>query len=257
MGSKIWYGIAVGLNTLAYCLVRFFLFFYYRITIEGRAHLPKKTGAIYASNHRSFLDPVLVAIAEPRFIKGGSHPFNYMAKEYLFQVPVFGRFIRLLGAFPLSEPKDPSYQVMNEATRRLHRGRNLTIFPEGTRHTDGKVGRGKSGMCVLAAQSGKPVIPIGLVFDSNNLHFRSRICIRIGTPLYAANYGLDATSTPHDMHAMRQDIMAQIRELVEENPPFPIEHDTPKKRTTIEIEAERRKAARLAPKNEAPEQTEE
>lgn len=29
----------------------------------------------------------------------------------------------------------------------------------------------------------------------------------MGKPLYAADYGLNADSTPHEMHAMRKDIM--------------------------------------------------
>ena len=84
---------------------------------------------------------------------------------------------------------------------------------------------------------------IGLVFDSNNLHFRSRICVRVGKPLYAADYGLNADSNPHEMHAMRKDIMDSIKSMVEENPPFPILHDVPKHRTSIEIAQDKKRAA--------------
>lgn len=236
------YHIVAFFYGVAWCIVRFLFFFYYRITFSGKENLPK-TAAIYASNHRSYLDPVLVALAVHR-------PFNYIAKEYLFRVPVFGVFIRFMGAFPLSDEKRPRYNILDEAQKRLNHGRNLTIFPEGTRHTDGRVGRGKSGMCVLAARSGLPVVPIGLIFDSNNLHFRSKICVRIGKPVKASDYGLDETSTPHDMHAMRSDIMSQIRAMVEENPPFPILHDTPKHRTSLEIAKEKKRKARQARKEE-------
>lgn len=229
------YPIVVFFYRIAYYIVRFLFLFYYRIQFEGRENVPSKTAVIFASNHRSYLDPVLVAMAAP-------HPFNYIAKEPLFKNPVFGGFIRFMGAFPTSNSKDPSYDMLSEATHRLEKRRHLTIFPEGTRHTDGKVGRGKSGVCVLAARSGKPVVPVGLIFDSNNLHFRSRICVRVGKPIYAADYGLNADSTPHEMHAMRKDIMDTIRTMVEENPPFPILHDEPKKRTSIEIAQEQRRA---------------
>ena len=94
------------------------------------------------------------------------------------------------------------------------------------------------------------VVPIGLVFDSNNLHFRSRICVRVSKPLYAADYGLNADSTPHEMHAMRKDIMDSIKSMVEENPPFPILHDVPKHRTSIEI-AQDKKRATLEQKKQA------
>ncbi len=218
---------------VAYYIVRFVFFFYYNITFENRERVPRETAAIFASNHRSYLDPVLVALA-------AKHPMNYIAKEMLFKNPVFSGFIRFMGAFPTSNEKDPSYQMLDEAARRLNRRRNLTIFPEGTRHTDGKVGRGKSGMCVLSAASGKPIVPIGLVFDSNNLHFRSKIRIRVGTPLYPADFGLTPESTPHDMHEMRQAVMTQIKEMVGENPPFEIIHDAAKHPTTLEIEKQQK-----------------
>ncbi|MCD8219724.1 MAG: 1-acyl-sn-glycerol-3-phosphate acyltransferase [Ruminococcus sp.] len=239
------YYIVAFFYRIAYWIVCFLFLFYYRISFEGRENVPKGTAVIFASNHRSYLDPVLVAMAAP-------HPFNYIAKEELFQNPVFGTFIRFMGAFPTADAKNPAYDMLTEATHRLEKRRHLTIFPEGTRHTDGKVGRGKSGVCVLAARSGKPVVPVGLVFDSNNLHFRSRICVRVGKPVYAADYGLDETATPHEMHAMRKAIMDAIRSMVEENPPFPIQHDEPKKRTSIEIAQQRR---RQMQRNQAASQT--
>lgn len=234
---------------IAYWLTRLACFIYYDIRVEGKENVPKDTAVIFASNHRSYLDPVLVYFACP-------HPLNYIAKEPLFKNPVFGSFIRLMGAFPTSDAKHPEYDVLAEAARRLDNRRNLTIFPEGTRHTDGKVGRGKSGVCLLAARSGKPVVPIGLVFNSNNLHFRSKICIRVGKPLSTSDYGLTPASTPHEMHTMKKDIMNCIRTMVEENPPFPIIHDEPRKKTTIEIAEEQRRAERMKHKAEAAKQAE-
>ncbi len=234
----MWYYIVAFFYRIAYWLVRFVFFFYYDIRFEGRENRPKESAAIFASNHRSYLDPVLVAMAAP-------HPFNYIAKESLFKTPVFGQFIRFMGAFPTSWEKDPSYDLLTEATRRLEKKRHLTIFPEGTRHTDGKVGRGKSGMCVLSARSGKPVVPVGIIFDSNNLHFRSKICVRMGKPIYPQDYGLTAETNPHQMRQMKEDIMTAIRTMVEENPPFPILHDEPKKKSSREkARAAREQAAK-------------
>ncbi|MBQ8824657.1 MAG: 1-acyl-sn-glycerol-3-phosphate acyltransferase [Ruminococcus sp.] len=216
---------------LAYYIVRFAFLFYYNIQFEGRENAPKDTSAIFASNHRSYLDPVLVVMGAP-------HPFNYIAKEELFHIPVFSRFIRFMGAFPATWSEDSSYDMLSEAVSRLDKNRHITIFPEGTRHTDGKVGRGKSGVCVLAARSQKPVVPVGLIFDSNNLHFRSKICVRLGKPIYASDYVITSESDPLDMREMKDDIMYSIRILVEENPPFEIIHDEPKKKTKLEMKKE-------------------
>ncbi len=228
------YCIVAFFYRLAYWLVRGVLWFYYDIRVEGKENRPKGTAAIFASNHRSYLDPVLVVFGCP-------HPFNYIAKEELFQIPLLRPLIRMMGAFPATDSNDPNYNMLDEAAKRLHKRRHMVIFPEGTRHTNGKVGRGKIGVCLLSAKSGKPVIPVGLIFNSNNLHFRSKICIRLGKPIYPSEYGITADSNPHEMHAMRSAIMTQIKALVEENPPFPIVHDQPKKLTAIEQQHEQRK----------------
>ena len=118
------YPIVFFFYRIAYYLVRIAFFFYYRISFEGRENVPKGTAVIFASNHRSYLDPVLVAMAAP-------HPFNFIAKEPLFRNPVFGGFIRLMGAFPTADAKHPDYDMLSEATKRLDKRRHLTIFPGG------------------------------------------------------------------------------------------------------------------------------
>lgn len=75
--------------------------------------------------------------------------------------------------------------------------------------------------------------------------------MRVGKPIYAADYGLNADSNPHEMHAMRKDIMDSIKSMVEENPPFPILHDMPKHRTSIEIAQDKKRAALEAQKKAA------
>lgn len=59
---------------------------------------------------------------------GCPHPFNFIAKEPLFRNPVFGGFIRLMGAFPTADAKHPDYDMLSEATKRLDKRRHLTIF---------------------------------------------------------------------------------------------------------------------------------
>ena len=59
------YPIVFFFYRIAYYLLRIAFFFYYRISFEGRENIPKGTAVIFASNHRSYLDPVLVAMAAP------------------------------------------------------------------------------------------------------------------------------------------------------------------------------------------------
>ncbi len=224
---------------VAYWLVRIVLFPVYSIKFEGRENRPKTKSAVFASNHRSYLDPVLVAMSAP-------YPFTYIAKESLFKTPGFSHLIRFMGAFPASSSKNPNYNMMDEAVKKLNDKCYMTIFPEGTRHTDGKVGKAKSGVCVLSAKSGVPVVPIGIIFNSNNLHFRSKIVVRMGKPLYPEDYGLTPDSSPLEMKQMKDDIMASIKEMVEENPPFEIIHDEPKHKSSKERAREAREKSKTS-----------
>ena len=40
-------------------------------------------------------------------------------------------------------------KVISDSVERINQGRNLVIFPEGTRSKDGKVGRGKTGVALI------------------------------------------------------------------------------------------------------------
>ena len=77
--------------------------------------------------------------------------------------------------------------MLTEATKRLE-APPPHHFPEGTRHTDGKVAEEKAASVCWRHAAASRSVP-SLIFDSNNLHFRSRICVRVGKPIYAADYG--------------------------------------------------------------------
>ncbi len=77
---------------------------------------------------------------------------TYMAKEELFHQNVFFTLlIKAFGkAFPVTRGKGDT-QVIDTSIEKLEKGRNLVIFPEGTRSKDGKVGKGKTGVALVAA----------------------------------------------------------------------------------------------------------
>ena len=94
------YPIVFFFYRIAYYLVRIAFFFYYRISFEGRENIPKGTAVIFASNHRSYLDPVLVSMAAP-------HPFNLSPRN------------RSSG-IPFSETSSDSWAHSPRRTARIH-----------------------------------------------------------------------------------------------------------------------------------------
>lgn len=92
---------------------------YFNITFEGTENIPKDGGNIFASNHRSYQDPVFIAL--PTRV-----PLSYMAKEELFHQNVFFTLlIKAFGAFPVTRGKGDT-QVIDTSIEKLERAETLS-----------------------------------------------------------------------------------------------------------------------------------
>jgi glycerol-3-phosphate dehydrogenase (NAD(P)+) len=172
-----------GVNPLVYWFVRGLLqpFFhiYFRLSRIGREHIPQDGPVIFAANHRSFLDPFVIATMARR-------PMYYVAKRELFKRPWQAWLLNSLGAFPVD--RGAGDQNMLETARAiLDRGDCVLIFPEGTRIRPGSLGAPKRGVGRLALESGAPVVPIAAIgTESVRRGIRIRphkVRIRAGRPL--------------------------------------------------------------------------
>ena len=178
----------------------------YNFKIEGIENIPQDRPLVMASNHRSYADPVILTIPMKR-------PVTYMAKEELFKNKLFGWFITKLGAFPVKRGAG-DMQVIEDSIGILNSGRNLVIFPEGTRSKDGKVGKGKTGVALIAAKSGADVIPCGIIFEGEKLKFRSKLTLRFGKVIPAEEIAVEDASSK-SLKGVKKRIMSAITELVE------------------------------------------
>lgn len=123
-------------------------------TAIGAERLPVDGPVILAVNHTSFLDPVVAGCACPR-------PLHFMARDTLFDPPVFGALIRAYNAFPVARGADPR-AALRACGERLDQGEAVLMFPEGTRSRDGRVGDVKGGIGLLATRHRAPVAPVYL-----------------------------------------------------------------------------------------------
>lgn len=198
---------------MVYFILRKIVFFiykmWYNLSIEGVENIDNSKPHIYASNHRSYADPVLISISV-------KDRFAYMAKEELFQQNIFfTTLIKTMGAFPVVRGSG-DMNVIDTAIEKLQSGKNLVIFPEGTRSKDGKVGKGKTGVALIVAKSNFDVIPVGIVFEGEKLHFRSKVIVRYGKPISASEFSLPENATSRDVKPIKHKIMSAITELVED-----------------------------------------
>ena len=120
----------------------------------GREHLPAEGGVLLLSNHQSFLDPILVALALPRHVR-------YLARESLFRTPGFRWLIKSLGAVPIRRGGMGAGGI-RQSLAVLRAGEVLLVFPEGTRTRDGRIGAMRAGLGLLAKRAVVPVVPVAI-----------------------------------------------------------------------------------------------
>jgi glycerol-3-phosphate dehydrogenase (NAD(P)+) len=146
-------------NPIVYGIVRvsFQLFFwiYFRMQRIGREHIPKRGPVIIAANHRSFLDPFVIACMARR-------PMYYVAKHEIFMGPVISWLLTSLGAFPVRRGTGDADTILT-AKAILERGDIVLIFPEGTRTRPGTLGTPRRGVGRLALETGAPVVPVAVL----------------------------------------------------------------------------------------------
>jgi len=147
-------------NLLLYGFVRVtfqaFFLIYFRMKRIGREHIPKRGPVIIASNHRSFLDPFVIACMARR-------PMYYVAKKEIFQYNrLLAWALGALGAFPVDRGGGDA-AFIDTAKAILARGDIVLIFPEGTRTRPGALGKPKRGVGRLALETGVPVVPVAVI----------------------------------------------------------------------------------------------
>lgn len=127
---------------------------YFRGRIYGVEKVPQKGPLVIVSNHASYFDPPILAIAVGR-------PVAYMAKEELFKIPLFKQAIALYGAYPVKRGTGDR-GAFRAALNSLHNGWAVGIFLEGTRTSDGRVTNPKLGAAMIAAKAQVPLLPVSL-----------------------------------------------------------------------------------------------
>ena len=129
-----------------------------RLVIKGAENIPSSGGVLLTSNHISAYETIFLPWAVIR-----SHPLQMLwapAKEELFE-KLFQRVIySSWGAFPVRRKRD---MKANRTINSLLQDQKVMIFPEGTRHKDGKLGPGNRGVGKIIYDTRPTVVPTALV----------------------------------------------------------------------------------------------
>lgn len=129
-----------------------------RWTLEGVHRVPVHGPVILASNHVSYLDPLVLAyLGDLRHRKT-----RFLAKAELFDKRGLGWGLRRIRQIPVARETADAAGSLDAAVAALRRGECVCVFPEGTISMDLEPQPGKTGTARLAAASGVAVTPVGL-----------------------------------------------------------------------------------------------
>ena len=156
-----------------------FLKVVYGIKAECRNRIPKDGGKyIYAGNHVSMFDPLLVSFAVAK-------PIVYMAKKELFEKGNnLEWWIKRLGAFSVDrkKPEIATFKTVRDVfTTKWPMG----IFPQGGIIDNKKIENIHKGFAVIAKNAKADIIPVSIIgFEGyTKKPFSQNIRVRIGTPI--------------------------------------------------------------------------
>ncbi|WP_433282931.1 lysophospholipid acyltransferase family protein [Micromonospora sp. CA-244673] len=188
----------------------------FRPHVEGLEHIPATGGAIFAGNHLSVADELLLGTVVPR------HLAFWAKSEYFKGTGVKGAFSKFvltgLGAIPVERAGGrAALSAFDAAIPVLKAGDLVAVYPEGTRSPDGRLYRGRTGAARLAVAAGVPIIPVGVTGTDKAQPIgtrvprpgRAEITIRFGKPLDFTGRSDDRTS----LRAMTDEMMAEIQKL--------------------------------------------
>jgi 1-acyl-sn-glycerol-3-phosphate acyltransferase len=127
------------------------------IEVEGEENIPPTGGALLCPNHISVIDSFFVPTVLHRAL-------IYVGKaEYLDDWKT-RRLFPALGMIPIDRRGgEHAASALDAAKAVLSRDGLFGIYPEGTRSRSGKLHKGHTGAARLAVETGKPLIPVGII----------------------------------------------------------------------------------------------
>ncbi len=123
-----------------------------RYDVRHGDRVPTRGGCIVASNHASFLDPVVVGCGMME------RHVRFMARETLFEHWLADWWADGVGVVRIDRTRG-DVAALKAALNVLCRGGAVCVFPEGTRTTDGLLRVAQGGIGFLMAKARVPVVP--------------------------------------------------------------------------------------------------
>jgi acyl-[acyl-carrier-protein]-phospholipid O-acyltransferase/long-chain-fatty-acid--[acyl-carrier-protein] ligase len=175
----------------------------YKIRIEGRDNIPEKGGALFACNHMSMVDAMLLIASTDRFIR-------FLMFQDAYDHWLVKPFARILHVIPISSQLRPRDLIhsLREATQSIEGGEVVGIFPEGQMTRIGQMLPFRRGLERIMKGVDAPIIPVhldgvwGSIFSFERGRFFWKLPRRIPYPV-TVTFGKPMPSTTTALEVRR------------------------------------------------------
>jgi 1-acyl-sn-glycerol-3-phosphate acyltransferase len=135
-------------------------------SVKNKHYLTKGQAYIYAPNHSSYLDIVIL-------YQTFSEYFVFMGKKELASVPVFNIFFKKMNVTVDRKSSMSGKRAMDRCANELDKGHSVVLFPEGTIPNSAPIlGRFKAGAFKLAIDKQMPIVPITMLTNYKRLEMK-------------------------------------------------------------------------------------
>lgn len=173
-----------GLYTAARVLTRLLTALVFPVRYHGEEHLSLTAPYIIVSNHRHWLDPLLIGFKVKRY------EIHFLGKKELASTKLT-KWLMLKMHMIMVDRHHSDIAAMRACVGTVREGHVLGIFPEGTRKKDSLMENIETGSAFIALRCKVPIIPV-LIDKPVKLWRRTNVYV--GAPiktddLYAAETG--------------------------------------------------------------------
>ena len=176
LGTRLSYGFVRGLFAIVFRI-------FGRVRIIGAEKIPSTGAFVLAPVHRSNVDFALTSLVTRR-------PMRYMGKDNIWKSKLLGRFVSMLGAFPVHRGT-ADRDALRACVDIVSGGSPLVMFPEGTRQHGPVLHELFDGTAYVAAKTRVPIVPMGIggseamMPKGAKLPRFSRLVLVVGDPIPA------------------------------------------------------------------------
>ena len=216
--ARTWLGAPSRRTRISYALVRGLIRFVAtvlgRVRIVGLDNVPADGAFVLAPVHRSNVDFALMSLLTKR-------PMRFMGKDSIWNSKPLGRFVSMLGAFPVHRGS-ADRESLRVTTEVIEGGSPVVMFPEGMRRSGTVVEDLFDGPAYVAAKCGVPIIPVGIGGSERMmpkgakfLH-PSRLVLLVGEPLRPPERTESGRVSRSAVRELTEKLQADVQRLFDE-----------------------------------------